>query len=68
MSRRVTGCHSPSRLGVVIITIQNLKGDASGLLKLRFPKISTSYRRNRSGFFQWYVIFSFSRYISTRRL
>lgn len=29
--------------------------------------ILTSYRRNRSGFLQWYVIFSFSRYISTRR-
>ncbi|TFX65292.1 hypothetical protein DEO02_14880 [Escherichia coli] len=35
---------------------------------LSFALISVSYRSNRSGFFQWYVIFSFSRYSSTRRL
>ncbi|RFQ67104.1 hypothetical protein CRE08_18235 [Escherichia coli] len=34
---------------------------------LRFALSSTSYRRNRSCLFQWYVIFAFSLYVCTRR-
>ncbi|EFI3749229.1 hypothetical protein E3150_14040 [Escherichia coli O157:H7] len=59
----VTVCHWLS-LSVTIEVVVILPDRAI----LRFALISVSYRRNRSGFFQWYVIFSFSRYSSTRRL